>query len=293
MKAAPEDRLTQDSRRRGFSIWHGLIVIAIVAMGVILWNVLPGEDAPQAVVEAEVIEELVIEPAALPPAPDIPTPPEPVPVVETPVADQEPVPPPPPPPPLPPLAASDDLMREQLSAAGVGPELASLDDSENLVETSAALVDGLSRGIVLRKLLPVARPAEPFTVEQRGARTFMNPAGYRRYDKYAQAIAAVDTEVVIESFHRLRPLYEQAYVQLGLEPGDFDNAIIRVLDRIIATPEIEQPIELTRKSVMYRYADPQLEQLSAVQKQLLRMGPDNTRRIKAQAEVIRKGLLTQ
>ena len=44
---------------------------------------------------------------------------------------------------------------------------------------------------------------------------------------------------------------------------------------------------------MYRYADPQLEQLSAVQKQLLRMGPDNIRRIKAQARVIRSGLLTE
>lgn len=291
MKAAPEDRLAYDSRRRGFGIRHGLIVLAIVAIGLVLWNALSEKEAPEAVAEPEVIEEMVIEPAALPPAPDIPAPPEPVAVAETPAANEEPAAPPPPP--LPPLAASDDLMLEQLSAAGVGPDLAKLDGSENLVETSAALVDGLSRGVVLRKLLPVARPAEPFTVEQRGERTYMNPASYRRYDKYAQAIAAVDTGVVIESFHRLRPLYEQAYVQLGLKPGDFDNAVIRMLDRIIATPEIEQPIELTRKSVMYRYADPQLEQLSAVQKQLLRMGPDNTRRIKAQAEVIRKGLLNQ
>ena len=288
MKAAPEDRLGNDSGRQGFSIRYVLIVLAVLATGLFLWNAMSKKDAPEPIAAPEVVEEMVIEPAVLPAAPDIPAPPEPVPVTETPVAIEEPAAPP-----LPPLAASDDLMREQLAAAGVGPELAALDGSENLLETSAALIDGFSRGIVLRKLLPVARPAEPFTVQQRGGRTFMNPASYRRYDKYAQAIAAVDTGVLVENFHRLRPLYEQAYVQLGLKPEEFDNAVIRMLDRIIATPEIEQPIELTRKSVMYRYADPQLEQLSAVQKQLLRMGPDNTRRIKAQARVLREGLLTQ
>jgi hypothetical protein len=288
MKAAPEDRLGNDSGRQGFSFRYLVIILAVLAVGLFLWNAMSKKDAPEPIAAPEVVEEMVIEPAVLPPAPDIPAPPEPAPVTETPVAIEEPAAPP-----LPPLAASDDLMREQLAAAGVGPQLAALDGSENLLETSAALIDGFSRGIVLRKLLPVARPAEAFTVQQRDGRTFMNPASYRRYDKYAQAIAAVDTGVLVENFHRLRPLYEQAYVQLGLKPEEFDNAVIRMLDRIIATPEIEQPIELTRKSVMYRYADPQLEQLSAVQKQLLRTGPDNTRRIKAQARVIRKGLLIQ
>jgi len=288
MKAAPEDRLGNDSGRQGFSFRYVVIILAVLAIGLFLWNAMSKKDAPEPIAAPEVVEEMVIEPAVLPPAPDIPAPPEPAPVTQTPVAIEEPAAPP-----LPPLAASDDLMREQLAAAGVGPQLAALDGSENLLETSAALIDGFSRGIVLRKLLPVARPAEAFTVQQRDGRTFMNPASYRRYDKYAQAIAAVDTGVLVENFHRLRPLYEQAYVQLGLKPEEFDNAVIRMLDRIIATPEIEQPIELTRKSVMYRYADPQLEQLSAVQKQLLRMGPDNTRRIKTQARVIRKGLLIQ
>jgi hypothetical protein len=62
---------------------------------------------------------------------------------------------------------------------------------------------------------------------------------------------------------------------------------------VLATPEIEEPIALTRKSVMYKYADPQLEQLTPMQKQLLRMGPDNIRRIKEQARALRAGLLNQ
>jgi hypothetical protein len=66
-----------------------------------------------------------------------------------------------------------------------------------------------------------------------------------------------------------------------------------MLDVILATPEIDDPIPLQHKSVMYTYADPELEKLPSVQKQLLRMGPENTRRIKAQAQLVRNGLLNQ
>jgi hypothetical protein len=40
------------------------------------------------------------------------------------------------------------------------------------------------------------------------------------------------------------------------------------------------PIEVYSDSVMYKYRDDKLESLSGPQKQLLRTGPENTRRIK-------------
>lgn len=284
MKAGPEDRLNTDVRRKGFTARHVVLIVVVIAVGLLLWTSRVEHPAPQPIAEPEVVEELVVEPEPLPPAPDIPPPP----VVELAPEVEEP-----PAPVLPALEDSDQLMREQLAAAGAGPELDKLQQSENLVQTGAALVDGFSRGLVLYKLLPVDPPAEAFAVEQQGESTYMNPAGYQRYDGYAEAIAAMDTSALVDNFHLMRPLYEQAYAQLGLPADDFDNALIRLLDRVIATPEIEQPIELTRKSVMYLYADPDLEKLSAVQKQLLRMGPDNIRRIKAQARALRAGLLSQ
>ena len=94
----------------------------------------------------------------------------------------------------------------------------------------------------------------------------MNPAGYSRFNDLVEAIAALDTAVLVDSFHTMRPLYEQAYGLLGLNPNEFDNAVIRMLDWILATPEIEGPIALTRKSVLYQFADPQLEGLVPLQK---------------------------
>jgi hypothetical protein len=230
------------------------------------------------------IAEVVAEVDPLPPAADIPPRPEPVATVVLESPAQPVVA-------LPALADSDALVREQLAAAGARSPLDRLLQQQNLIQQGAALIDGFSRGVVLRKLLPIDSPAQAFSVLEQDGQLLMNPAGYARFDELVAAVAALDTAVLMDTFHTLRPLYEEAFGQLGLSPAGFDNAVIRMLDRILATPEIEGPIALTRKSVLYRYADPQLEELVPLQKQLLRMGPENIRRIKLQARALREGLL--
>lgn len=287
MKAAPEDRLESNAGGRGFSARHVVLIVGILVVGYVLWATLKEQAADS--LEPVVVEELLVPPEeVLPAAADIPD--RPV-IAPEPVAESSGEVPAPKALPLPTLEESDAEVREQLTAAGVGPELDRLEQQQNLIQQGTALVDGFSRGLVLRKLLPVDPPTQPFSVEQQDEQMFMSPASYARYDGYAEAIATLDTTVLVNNFHRMRPLYEQAYGQLGLNPDDFDNALVRMLDRILATPEIEEPIALTRKSVMYKYADLQLEQLTPMQKQLLRMGPENIRRVKAQAQALRDGLL--
>jgi hypothetical protein len=262
-----------------------LLALALIALGVVLWRTMEGpatEPAPATVPVAEVAAE--VDP--LPSAADIPPRPAAVTtVVLEPSADPAVA--------LPALADSDALVREQLAAAGASPPLDRLLQQQNLIQQGAALIDGFSRGLVLRKLLPIDPPAEAFSVLEQDGQVLMNPAGYARFDALVAAFAALDTAVLVDTFHTLRPLYEEAFGQLGLNPDEFDNAVIRMLDRILATPEIDGPIALTRKSVLYRYADPQLEELVPLQKQLLRMGPENIRRIKLQARALREGLLNQ
>ena len=130
-------------------------------------------------------------------------------------------------------------------------------------------------------------------VERRGDVIYMDPANYQRFDSFADRVSALDTAGMADTFHALRPWYESAYEKLGLDPGDLDNAIMRALDLVLATPEIGEPIALNAKSVLYVYADPALESLPALQKQLLRMGPDNIRRIKQQAQALRDVLLAR
>ena len=78
---------------------------------------------------------------------------------------------------------------------------------------------------------------------------------------------------------------------MGYVAEDMDNALIRSLDYILATPQPAEPLALKRKEATFIYVDPELEQLSPLQKQILRMGPENAARIRLQAELLRKGLL--
>ncbi|MGE5105342.1 MAG: DUF3014 domain-containing protein, partial [Betaproteobacteria bacterium] len=53
------------------------------------------------------------------------------------------------------------------------------------------------------------------------------------------------------------------------------------------------PIELAQPKILYEFADPSLEQLSAGQKIMIRLGPVDEGRIKAKLRAIRRALTGQ
>lgn len=296
MRADPDDVISREPRRSKFPFVELVLALAVIAGLVAFW--FWSEEKP-----AETTASLppVVVPASgpeLPPTPDIPEREEAVTVTipDAAVVESDE------------LAAQqiaqetsalqtpvdgDALLRQQVAAAGASSLVSKLASSEHPLDLTAALVDALGRGIILRKMLPSEPLKQAFSAQRQGDLLFMGTDSYRRYDSHADAIAALNVGVMVETFHTLRPLYKQAFEQLGLDPEDFDNAVIRALDMILATPEIEGPIELNTKSVVYVYADPALEALPALQKQLLRMGPDNIRRVKQTARALREGLLAQ
>ena len=187
----------------------------------------------------------------------------------------------------------DSMLRRELAATGTDAIMSKLMNNEHPINVSAAFIDGMGRGVMLRKLLPGDPPKQAFSVVKEGEGIYISDSSYQRYDSYTDTLTAIDSTQLVNAFYALRPMYEQAFQYLGLDPQDFDNTIIRALDQVLATPEIREPIALQPKSVVYLFADPTLENLPAVQKQLLRMGPDNVSRIKRQARALREGLLEQ
>jgi len=298
MRADPDEYAGHVTRRSRFPMVELLLALVLAAGLAAFWFWSQGERPAPPVIAVPAIPATAPAPAPeLPATPDIPPRPDPVVAAVTgsaaaPAGEAVATAPPAPAPPLTPEQA-DALLRQQLSAAGARPVLKKLLSDHQPLEVSAALIDGLGRGVILRKFLPAPSHSEKFGVVTRDDGFYMDPNGFMRYDVYADAIAALDVDVMVTAFHLLRPAYEQAYGYLGLDPGDFDNAVIRILDLVLATPEIGEPIALTPKAVVYLYADPGLESLPGVQKQLLRMGPDNIRRIKQQAQALRDGLLAR
>lgn len=288
MQADPSERISEPGRGSGPPLVPLLAgVVVLVALAV--WWLSGGEEPPPLEPQQAVLPAPAPAPAPEPePVPDIPAP-APAPAPE-PVATQEPAPPPEPPLTL---EDSDPVVREQFSPLLAEGPLLPILSAENLIERSAAVLDGLSRGVLQYKLLPVTPPRGKFAVRKVGNQAVMDPAGYRRYDSYAQTIEALDTDQLVAGFNRFRPLLEEAYAMLGYEAEAFDNTLIRGLDRIINAPVIERPLEVRKVEAVYKYEDPSLERLPELDKQLLRMGPENTRRIQAKARALREALLSQ
>ncbi|HDY83400.1 MAG TPA: DUF3014 domain-containing protein [Halieaceae bacterium] len=186
---------------------------------------------------------------------------------------------------------SDQELRNLLATAGATPLVTQVLEANDLVQRGAGMIDGFSRGLVPRKALPLAPPKKAFSTVKTDGLTYIDPASYTRYDSYVQAIASLDVNLLVSIFHRYRTLLEQAYAGFGYSGEDMDNALIRSLDYILATPEPSEPLALQRKEAIFQYLDPKFEQLTASQKQLLRMGPENFAKIKQQARALRQGLL--
>ena len=192
---------------------------------------------------------------------------------------------------LPSLDDSDGLIRDLFSLEDTTSNLATWLDLDDLIRRSASYMDGLARGSISAKIFPLSAPEGKFTTHRQGDVIWLNAGNYERYNSTIDVLLALDMQKMAQIFHTVRPLLETAFSELGYQPRQMDGIILQTIDNILATPVIVEPLKLTRDSVNYKFADSELEALMPLQKQLLRAGPENTRRIQQQAKDLKQALL--
>lgn len=183
---------------------------------------------------------------------------------------------------LPTLDDSDKLIRDGVVSLTRNEAINGWLGPSQLIRRCVAFIDNVAHGNVSRTEVPFLSPNKPFKATKLTDDEFlMDPASYDRYNQVTNIFASIDSKRAAKFYVLVRPLFEKAYAELGYPNKDFDKVIFSAISRLLKTPVINGPIRLVRPSVMYKFADPKLESLSAVQKQLIRMGPENTKAIKA------------
>ena len=114
-----------------------------------------------------------------------------------------------------------------------------------------------------------------------------------RYTPYLRLMEQADTQKLVQTYVRFYPLFQKAYEDLGYPNGYFNDRLVEVIDHLLGAPDVPAPVALTQPKVLYEFADPALEQLSAGQKIMIRMGPVNESRVKAKLRDIRHALTGQ
>ena len=192
--------------------------------------------------------------------------------------------------PLPTLSNSDGYVHKKTVEIADGMKIEPLLVEKDLVRHFVVFVDNLAQGELARKVSPLKAPDRIFTVSDITNKTYLNPDSYHRYDLYANFVANLDEQQLAATYKELTPLLEEAFEELGYGDMSFNQRLLQAIDIMLAAPVIEQPIELDGVSVNYQFVDPQLEALPNAQKLLLRMGPENTKKVKAALRKLKKYL---
>ena len=180
------------------------------------------------------------------------------------------------------LEHSDDMFREKAKALSTLPKFADWLKTEDLVRRLTAAVDCIADGTSPRDSLGFLSPRKKFTVKTVRGRIFIDPKSYARYDLVADAVDSVNAQAAATLIKDLRPYFQAASRELGTPARDFQSTLVKAIKETLKTPVVQRDIPLREKVISFAIAplpDVELEDLTAAQKHLLRMGPKNTVKI--------------
>jgi hypothetical protein len=196
---------------------------------------------------------------------------------------------------LPALPDSDVPVRERLTGASGNPQWRSWLGNQQLIRKATSLIARLAKGEIDRRAADFLAPKSRFEAKERSPERYvLNSASYQRYNGVAKVIASLDVPAVCKAYLEFRPLFQAAYAELGFSGEKFDTVLLEAIDVVLGAPVMKGEVALIRPSVMYKFADPEIERLPPAKKQVIRMGPANTRKIQDKlqafkAELIRTG----
>lgn len=183
--------------------------------------------------------------------------------------------------PLPDLSESDERVRERLAEMELGSRLLRLITPEEVIRRFVVFTDNIARESLPQMEYPVQPVEQDMIVEEVDDNLYvMQEASHERFDPVVDTLVNVEVDQAMAVYETFRPLFTEAYAELGYGERDFDAVVVEAIDQVLATEVPEGPYQLIQPSVMYEFADSSLENLSPVAKQLIRIGPENTARLK-------------
>jgi hypothetical protein len=182
---------------------------------------------------------------------------------------------------LPRLDNSDQLIRDGAVSLTRHEGINSWLGGNELIRKTVVFVDNIANGTIAREPAAALAPRSPIAVTEVSDGVYViDERSYERFNVVTNIFLSIDTKRAVEFYVLLRPLFSQAYSELGYPAGDFDQVILNAVGRLLETPTFSEPAKLIRPVVMYEYQDQNLEAMSPAQKQLLRLGPKHGAAVK-------------
>lgn len=192
--------------------------------------------------------------------------------------------------PLPDLNASDEYIA---MALGKLTDMANrLFSFKSFIRHFVVTIDNMTNKKIPQRYAFTKKPPGKFMVSEPEADLLLlDPRNYQRYKHFIYLAETLNTKALTAFYFKSYPLFQQAYAELGYTDQLFNDRFIFVINHLLQTPDVHDPIKLVRPKVFYQFADPDLESRSAGQKIILRIGYDNAQRVKAKLLDLRTALI--
>jgi hypothetical protein len=253
-----------ESQRKTILITAGVLVVLVIGAAFLYWWYYMRPPAPAPIVEPPKAQELsqTSSPA------------------ETKLGEEK-EPPPEPAVKLPSLDQSDDFVKQTIKGLSPHGKIADWMKFKNIIRVITAAVDNIANGKSPRTHLGLLFYGQVFSVGERSGKLYLDPKSYERYDLLTDGFVSLNTGRTAQGYGKMKPLFQEAYRELGYPQKDFHSTLIRAIKRILDAPIVEGEVLLKEEGqgVNYLYVDDGLENMDEVKKHLLRMGPKNTRKI--------------
>ncbi len=178
------------------------------------------------------------------------------------------------------LEESDDIFRKDLEYTS--ESLVEWFQVKDLIRKYIIIINDLSQNHILYKHRRFLKIPQKFVAKEDFQGLYIGNESYARYDRLANAISSLDVKKARDLYLTFRPLFKQVYDEFGY-PAEYqvEDIFMKAAASVIEAPIIDGRVYLHRYSVGYKFADAKLEVLNGVEKQMLRMGPENTQKIQA------------
>jgi hypothetical protein len=214
------------------------VLIALAVAGVLLLGFLVYYFTSESEVT---VQDTVAIPEEKPPVVEVPEPtpmPEPTPeVAEEPEAPAFV---------LPRLDSSDQLIRDGAVSLTRHEGINTWLGSKQLIRKVVAFTDNVANGNIAKEPAAALAPRGQMVVDEVEEGVYVvNPRSYERFNNATNILLSLDTERSVEFYLLLRPLFQEAYEELGYPSGNFDQVVLSSIGRLLETPKTKVPKSLS------------------------------------------------
>ena len=173
---------------------------------------------------------------------------------------------------------SDDGFRKAI--VKVSANLSDWFNVKDVIRKYILIINDFSQSQILYKHRKFLKMPLVMVVKNDSQGLYMEKESYSRYDRLANAIDAIDEQKGLSLYLAFRPIFKQVYDEFAY-PEDYrlEDIFMKAAASVIEAPIITDRVYLLKHSMRYKFADKKLEALNDVEKQMIRMGPENTKKI--------------